>query len=396
MGRNRTALIAAAGTGAIALLVLGLQIAADPFPGVTFSQSPYSDEAWSVLGARNLVLLGTWAPDELQMYLVQLPFNATLAAVFELFGVGIIQARVTAIVLSVATVMLGSGITTRHFGPIVGVVAGIGLATTPLFLYYGRMAYLEPMVAFFLLAGLTALLAFAGRSSPLSGLAAGACLALAIGTKPSAAAAALGILVAAFIVGGDASLHARRRAMTAAGVIVLTGVAWIGLVWLPNRDGVEAALRFWPQILLPATAWDAVLHAGSYLRVSDGAIPLTLPLLVAAASGAVVAAARWRSMARAQRLLVAFALGWLVFGGLVIVLSSYRPNRYVVPLLPPLAILAGVAGSALIERVPKWRALRIGATAGLAVLLMAPGVIGLARWIAAARRCAGRSGGAAR
>jgi len=132
----------------IALVLLASQIAADPAAGVTFSGSPYSDEAWSVMGGRNQALLGTWATDDLKMFLVQLPFQVVLAGVFELFGVGILQARAVAVLVSVGAVVLTSVSAARHFGPVAGVVSGIALATTPLFVYHGRMAYLEPMVTF--------------------------------------------------------------------------------------------------------------------------------------------------------------------------------------------------------------------------------------------------------
>ena len=88
-----------AGLAAVALL--GLQLPADPATGVTASGAPFTDEGFQVLGARNLVLLGTWARDEWPLPWVELPFTITVAGTFELMGVGILQARLVSLACSV-------------------------------------------------------------------------------------------------------------------------------------------------------------------------------------------------------------------------------------------------------------------------------------------------------
>ena len=121
-------------TGALALGLLSFQLAADPAVGVTFSQSPFTDEGWTTLGARNVVLLGRWATDEWQQYLVQLPFNVVVAGVFKVFGVGIIQARLVSVVVTAITVGLVAVVVTRRLGWLPGLLAGAMLATSTLLL----------------------------------------------------------------------------------------------------------------------------------------------------------------------------------------------------------------------------------------------------------------------
>jgi hypothetical protein len=62
----------------LAFAVSGLLLAfigADPTRGITGSKSPFTDEAWNVLNARNLALLGTWSTDEFNLDLVNGPFS---------------------------------------------------------------------------------------------------------------------------------------------------------------------------------------------------------------------------------------------------------------------------------------------------------------------------------
>ena len=376
-------LAAALPSGLLALLALALQLPADPAPGVTFSESPWTDEGWSVLGARNLVLLGTWSSDDLSVYLMQLPFNVTVAGAFELFDVGILQARAVSLVMSVGAVTVTSLLVARAFGPLAGAVAGIALATSPLLLYYGRLAYLEPMVTISLVLGVSALLS-ARRSSWVLGALAGGCLALAIGTKPSAIASAVGILGGAALAGGTGVPRVRRRVLIAATVIIIAGAGWVLLIALPQREAVETGFRFWPSQPLPEQPWDWVVRVGRYIRASDGANTLTLPLYLAAATGLWLSVRGWTALDGRQRVAVGMAVGWVAVGLLLIVVTAYRPNRYVVPLLPGLAILAGAGVAVAVRRWPATAWVRRAALITVVFLLAAPGAVLWGRWMTTA------------
>jgi 4-amino-4-deoxy-L-arabinose transferase-like glycosyltransferase len=376
----RAGLVAAIPGALVGLILLLVLLPSEPASGVTFSESPWTDEAWTVLGARNLALLGTWATDDLRAYLLQLPFHAVQLVVFELLGVGIIQARSVSIVLTFATVVLTALLVTRHFGRLAGMIGGLGLATSALVVYYGRLAYLEPMVAFWLTAGTAALLFAPGRRVVVAGLLAGSSLALAIGTKPSSVAAVAGILAGAAI----ASRVSRFPALVAVAVVVTAGIGWAVFVGLPNREAVDLVLRWWPQQPVPTTIPDWVIRVGRYVRASDGANLLALPLYGAGAVGVVMAWTRRRELEPGQRLLIGTAIGWLALGMLFLVLTAYRPNRYVVPLLPAAAMLGGIGLAWLLERIPTGRAVRPLAAVGLLAALVIPGIVLWGGWVTTA------------
>ncbi|MDQ2673877.1 MAG: glycosyltransferase family 39 protein [Chloroflexota bacterium] len=378
MSSVRAGLIAALPGAVVGLVLLLVLLPTEPAAGVTFSESPWTDEAWTVLGARNMALLGTWATDDLRAYLLQLPFHLAQLGIFELFGVGIIQARVLSVVLSVSTVLLTAMLVTRHFGRTAGVISGIGVATSALFVYYGRLAYLEPMVTFWLTAGMAVLLVAPQRRALTAGVLGGACFALAVGTKPSSLAATAGILLGAAVAARFTRMPTIGP-LVASGVILVAGIGWVVLIGLPNREAIELVLRWWPQQPVPPTPLDWVIRVGRYVRASDGANLLTLPLYVAAAVGVLLAWARRQTLARGQLLLIGAAIGWVVLGIGFLVLTAYRPNRYVVPLLPPLAMLGGIGAAWLLVRVAA-NARRLLAVA-LVGALVAPGILLWGGWL---------------
>ena len=382
MPAGKAALVAAGGCSLLAFILLAVQVAADPAPDVTFSHSPFTDEGWLSLGARNLVLLGRWATDEWQLYLVQLPFSVVQAAAFEAFGVGIIQARAVSVAASPLAVALLTLVIGRRIGVLPAVVAGVGLASSALVLYYGRLALLEPMVMLCLIAGLAGFL-WRSEAWLIPGVVTGICLSLALATKPSSAAAAAGIVLGGALAASRTPGWAVpvRRGVVAAGVIAIAAAAWWALVQsIPGAW--DAILRIWPNQLPASSLAEVVDRVVSYPVESDGAVRLAAPLLIGGAIGLAMVAARWRSLAIPHRVLVGACLGWIVVGFAVLMVVPYRPNRYVVPLLPPLAVLAAFGMWAVLAALgPRLSRPRALALAGLLVLaLAAQGSWHLLRW----------------
>jgi len=398
-GRSRTKWLTTAVTLAPAALLaatFALSLPADPVSGVTASVSPFGDEGGNVLNARNFVLLGSWSTDDWNLYLVNFPFSAATALAFWVGGVGIIQAR---IVTSIATVLmiaaLGLGLR-RHLGPQPAVVAATALAATPLLLFYGRLAYLEDFVALFLVLAVLLVPAAAGHRAGRSGMLAGVLLAAAAGVKPSAvfaiAGLLAGVLVAGAIRGPDAT--SVRRWLAGAGIALLAaGATWVLLVGLPNRSAIEVVFRIWPTEHLPGSLRQLVGRAIGYLTHSDGAVPLTLALGVGAAAGLAAAVVFRRRLSSAHRLLLGAAIGWFSAGMGVLLAVQYRPNRYIVPLLPALAIMLAVGWWAAARprreltetppaSPPPWRRARLAGVALAGLVLVAPGAAMAARWAA--------------
>lgn len=355
----------------ISAVLLVVRIAADPPAGLTASHSPFTDEGWDALNARNLVVLGTWAPDDWALHPVNLPFSLLSALSFELFGPGLVQARLISVLATLLTVGLLSWWTRDRWGPVAALVAGLAYGCATLVLGHGGTALLEPLVTVLLVGAFVAL---TDHRSDRSSLFAGVLLAAAVATK------LLAVLMLAGILGG--ALFDRASLRRVALVVAASAACGIGFALalvLTDPTAIDAARRIWAPISWPASladAWQALLLWPSH---SDSVVPLAWPLLVAGALGVAVT---WRGrMAVARRREVFVLLGWFVVPFVLLVFASYQPNRYVLPALPPLAILAGIGAAralAVVSQV-RWRA---AVAIGLVALVSTPGLATWAGWVA--------------
>jgi 4-amino-4-deoxy-L-arabinose transferase-like glycosyltransferase len=367
---------------AIALLLFAF-VTVDPPAGVTASASPNTDEAWHVLNARNAVLLGRWSTDDYNLHLITVPFSAAVAVVFEVFGVGLAQARSVAIIatgLSVALLALA-------LRPVVGrgpaLLGAVAFGTSSLVLYYGRLAFLEPVVTLFLIVGFLLAVRPGSRRNMLVGIVAGVALALAVGSKASAIFPAVGILIGA----ASQAIGGRDGRRWLAGAVVgmgLTALAWVIVVGLPNQAALPGVLATLPGESLPRSLAELVRRVGGYVIHNDRAAVLALPLIVGGIAGAGIGLLGWARLTMPQRRLLAAAIGWLAVGIGVLFVVPYRPNRYVEPMLPALASLVAL-GCAVVRSTDRWMSLarpqRFAAAAIVVVALGAQGLILDARWM---------------
>jgi 4-amino-4-deoxy-L-arabinose transferase-like glycosyltransferase len=380
-----------------AVVVLGLLLpvaSLDPARGVTASDSPFTDEAWYALNARNLVLLGGWGEDDWRLHLITLPYALLQAASFAVLGVGIVQARVPVIIVTAITAaLLGVGLQ-RTLGTAAGLVAGFGFATSTLILYYGRLAYAELLVAGFLVAGALLTVAREGGSPGRGGFLAGAVLALAVLSKPTGIAPALGVLLGV-AVSGRLDRPTRRWLAGALVAGVAAAVGWLAVALLPDPAALQATLRILAPQAFPRDLGELASRAGAYAFRNDGAVAASAPLLVAGLAGAAAAlwAARRPAVAgadadgetsrrRASLTLAAAAAGWFLAGLAVLLVVSYRPDRYVVPLLPALAILGAVGAGLAWRQLSLRPALAASLLALVLLALAAPGLLSHAGWVA--------------
>jgi 4-amino-4-deoxy-L-arabinose transferase-like glycosyltransferase len=364
--------------------LLAVFVLADPAAGMTASNAPATDEAWDIVNARNFVLMGRFSTDDWNLHLVNVPYSLLLAAVFSVAGVGMAQARFMSIVAVALTMAaLGWGLR-RPLGSSAALLASVAYGTSTLILYYGRLAFLEPIVALGLtVGGLLVLRAHDPRAGRW-GILAGVALALAIGTKPSAAFAVTGILAGVALV-GVRSPSVRRWLGGAVLVIVLAGLAWAAFIGLPNRAAVATDLRIWPAEAIVAPVLVMLRRIVAFPTHADGFLLLTAPILLFGALGWVAAVRGRRSLPRPSVALLATATGWFVAGFGILALAPYRPNRYDVPLLPGLAILGAIGWSVLaprLRRLPSGRAAAAGVAVAAALVL--PGLIMYGGWMGTA------------
>lgn len=367
----------------LALLVPFLGV--DPASGVTVSNSPFTDEGWSALNGRNVVLLGAFSLDDWNLHLVDLPFSLLQALSFGLLGTGIEQGRLVSVLCTAGTVGLLAFGLRSVLGARGAAFAALAFGTCWLVLYQGRLILIEPLVTLFLTAGFVAALNINPARWLRAGLVTGLWLALAIGTKPSAVAAAAGLLAGSSLA--RLSVDGRARWLAAAlGVIAAGGIGWALVLGLPNRDQLAVVFRIWPEQTLPGTVGEAAGRIARYLTRSDGVLPWILPLFGVAAAGVGFALARWRALEARRRVLLLAAVGWFLAGLAFLLVVPYRPNRYFEPLVPPLTILAGLALDEGRERFAARSSPSAVRLAGLALVAVVavPGLVAYASWMASA------------
>jgi 4-amino-4-deoxy-L-arabinose transferase-like glycosyltransferase len=380
-------------------VVLAAFAGADPAPRVSFSSGPLGDEAYNVISARNLVLLGHWATDAWDHHFVNLPFSLIVVATYKLFGIGMVQARLVMILCTSLTAAALTWGLRRPLGRVAATFAGVAFATSGMILYYGRLAFLEDLVILGITLG-ALVLAHENRISLRGGVLAGICFAIAIGTKPNSAFEVIGILVALAVAYGRRDMAMRRWLIGAFLTLAAAGAAWGLIFFLPNREAITTDIAIWQPSQFYLTPAALVRSIGSYVAGNNDHLygMLLGPLIALSAAGLVAIVALRKRLSGAESRLAVAAFGWALFGFGILTVTSYRPNRYVEPIVPALAILAGIGlhltmmwlrdrladtSPAAPAPRPNARARRLtpAFAAVLAILLAAtPGLFWYARW----------------
>ncbi len=365
----------------LALLVLALLVPfarSNPPERLTASNAPWTDEGFNLANARQRVLLGKFAVGDVDRSLTNGVYSAIGALVFAVAEPRLAVGRaISMAAVALAVLLLAVGLA-EPLGTGTALLAAAALAGSDLMLEYGRLALVEPTVVA-LLTGAFVLAALAPwRPSPAAGVGLGLLLAAAVSAKATATVPALAMLA---LVTGAALARRDRRALVmglvATGAALAAAVAWLVAVALPNQERLRIGLRIWPEVDYLGAPWTLAARLGHYLAEgSDGAVWRSLPLLVAATLGLVALGWRWRSLARPARdtLVLAALWGvgqWASIGAADYLPSHYTaPNRYVVPALPGLAVLAGFGLATLAVLLRG----RIPVVAALTAALVAPGV----------------------
>ena len=372
---------------AAAVLWLLLPFAgADPPAGLTASNATWTDEGFNLASARRWALAGRFATGDIDRSLTNGAYSALAAGIFAVTGPSLAAGRVLSMVAVAGAVLLLALGLARPLGRMPALLAGVALGATNLMLEHGRLALVEATVVV-LLAGAFALAARAAwRPTPLAGVGLGLLLAAAVSVKATAllpAVAMLAVILAAAARRRDRP--ALRMGLAAAASVSLAVVVWLLAVALPNWDRLRTAVRVWPRVDYLDDPLAVAGRLGRYLADSDQAIGRSLPLLLAAAVGLAVLVGRWRRLRPAARDALVIAAVWGIGLWLVVAVGDYlpghyiAPNRYVVPALPGLAVLAGFGLAFLATMVGggataagQRRAALAGVALGLAVAV--PGV----------------------
>jgi len=360
----------------------------DPPAGLTASNATWTDEGFNLANARERVLVGRFATGDLDRSLTNGAYSALAAGLFAVTGPSLAAGRVLSMVaLAGAVLLLALGLA-RPLGRLPALLAGAALGGADLMLEHSRLALVEATVVVLLAGAFALAVRAAWRPTPLAGVGLGLLLAAAVSVKATALLPAV-VMLAVILVAA-----ARRRdrpalamGLAAAASAALAAVAWLLAVALPNWERLRTAVRVWPRVDYLDDPLAVAGRLGRYLAHSDQAIGRSLPLLLAAAVGLAVLVGRWRRLRPAARDALVMAAAWGIGLWLVVAVGDYlpghylAPNRYVVPALPGLAVLAGfglaavaaAVGGSGAEGTSQGRTALAGVVLGLAVAV--PGVV---------------------
>ena len=351
-----------------------------------------TDEGWWAHNARQQALFGHWMMDDHNPPLWSTPvYSYLLWLVYRVLGVGLYQTRLLSALAGVVTCFAVYGFVRREATPRAAFISALVLGVGYFMLSNNRVAFTESLqLAFVVIAILAAL---RSRAAPAWGAVSAAGLLLAMLTKPSAAAAALVIaaLYAALLVGArqrPSELATRWRAALVFGATALLGAAAVAVSFvIPHWPAVAAEFHsnlmqtVEPRLTIGAMArsflWLGFRDEQGASRVIVGLFTQETALVV---SVALLALARLLGRERRPLGELERCCWWWIAGTLAFfAIQSYDPDRRYLLLVPPLAILLGLAvggagaasssaaprpGAEAAPRLRAWRWLAAWAVAG--------------------------------
>ncbi len=354
-----------AGMVLILLLAAGLRLyalAADPPVHLSLSQGLNTDGPTTIMAGRNKVLFGAWEPfgGPNRVYYLFPAMSWLGWGVFGLLGVGFWQANFISVLMGLLSVGLLAAFARREFGPRVALLTALFMATDYAYLMYNRV----PMVYTTAACGMALVLYCWSRGRRghggwflLAGLGAGFnVLFVKLVGVAVIPAVGLGLLLLAWRRwrGGQAGVSS-PVVLFGLGAAVAVGLWWL-LIYLPETQfisnhytaivptrtfnpvyGLVENIRFAVQSLLQFG-----IYSGFFVRL--------LPLVGLAYGYLFLRAGQWLAGDRRDWPLGEWvALGFLAGTALMLLASSHRPTRYLILLVPPMSLAAGLALEAWLQ-----------------------------------------------
>lgn len=343
---------------AAVVLVFGLAIflrvnhlAADPPVGITFSQDIETDPPQYTTFARNDILTGSWNPYQDFRYITYeySLVSFTSWVVYHLFGIGVYQANLTAVILSLLSLLLFYWVLRKILGNGVALLALFFAGINYLGIFYGRRPFLENGMNLLLLTGLFCLTCWEDKK--IGHFLFGLFLGSAIVFGKVIALAFLGIPAAYYLF--RLIYLKERNALMQSGLMVAgflsVAVFWLVAIFLPNAASVTGYLSEQAIGLYGAPegfrspfgfVWKFLtfgVESEFFSRMP--AISIGAAAMVIVLSGRIFRRPDRKDQPRyGNTLLVAIAV-WLVVTYLAQMPWNYQPARYQTTMIFPMAAL---------------------------------------------------------
>jgi hypothetical protein len=313
------------------LLTLGLrvvQLKADPPADFSWSGGYFADEGYWSHNARNEVLFGNPVMDEWDARVVSPLFAFLQRWIFQIFGVGLAQVRLIGLLSAVLIVLSSFFILRKQMESGTAFFCSVLVSLNYPMLVLARQGILDPFAAalawgaLLLILSQSSIAAFAGGV-----LFVGACI-----TKYLMIYAFVPLALALFVV----MKPARTQILLFFFGVVLAGTIWLVSNYIPNRE----LLTGYSQYYSSQQSWQWKQVVANIITQPFYLYMIKTPAILFFGNLMVwfLFLPRWKA-GKMERL---FWI-WLVSGILFFALWKYRPFRYYTSLIPPLAVLAGIA-----------------------------------------------------
>ncbi|MCL5283189.1 MAG: phospholipid carrier-dependent glycosyltransferase [Armatimonadetes bacterium] len=341
---------------AAAMVILRVMaLRSDPFPRLDWSTGLLTDEGFYIHNARNVILFGHARTDDFNNMLQMPLLHYLQVAVFELFGVGSVQARMISVVLSLFTLVLFYLSLRRAFGVSAAGLATLFLGLDHVNLLYNRMALMETPATFFAVAGFYGCVRWieqmnGSRAKWYWPAAAGVFVAAACVTKASILFLVPVPLLALWAGTKKASASEESRSKFSirmgGGWLYVASVMAVAILYFafwywPNHSAISEMDHYYRvQQIQPSSLshlWLNLDHAvfGDW-RGQTPYLMRHTPVVFLLALAALITPVGWRDPIR--RLLS----WWLLLGWTMLAIISYSPSRYYVPVYPAMMALAAI------------------------------------------------------
>ncbi len=333
----------------IFVLLFGLRlvhITADPPIDLSWSGGLFFDEGALAHNARNKVLFGEWEMDDWNDFYYSPILTYIKWGIFSLFGVGLTQVRLVPVVFSWLTLgmlYLALRITLTRSASILGVVL---LGFNYIFLMYNRIGLTETPFVFFAVLTLyfwqrglhKDSFRHAGWYMFFSGV---SCFTVHIfKTIFYFLPVPLTALILFWLISGNSTKRKRLLGLSGCFLagMVITAAIWLVVFYYPNYDVIHQAGTYVKALSIPYSLKNFLENV---MRTPFFSLFLQTPVILILSLGYLLYLIYllFHHRGNVQSLDIFVSL-WFLAHFFFFIGYSYRPTRYYVPIIPPMAVLA--------------------------------------------------------